>query len=125
MSYSSHLRAYRKADLETAPKTDILDRLFGRLETDLLQAVSALAARDVPRRAAALDHAYRILTELNAALDHKAAPELCANLAGLYAFCNRCIAKAAVDRDPAPLQQVVQVVRTLRESFAEAVQALK
>jgi flagellar biosynthetic protein FliS len=120
MYSSSALKAYRRADLESAPKTEILDRLFGRLEDDLRAGQRAIAAGDVTARAQALDHAGRILTELIAALDHGAAPDLCANLESLYRYCLTCIARASVERSAARLEQPLSITSTLRASFAEA-----
>lgn len=118
--YSSALKAYKRTDLESASKTDILDRLFGRLESDLRGAQGAIASGDLAGRARLLDHASRILTELIAALDHRTAPELCANLESLYRYCLNCITKASLDRSGVPLEQSLRVLATLRASFAEA-----
>ena len=120
---SSALRVYKRVDLASAPKSDILDRLFGRLESDLRDGQSAIAANDIAARARALDHASRILTEFIAALDFGAAPELCTNLDLLYRYCLNSITRASVERSAAPLGQVLQIVGTLRASFAEAAAA--
>ncbi|HLL25221.1 MAG TPA: flagellar export chaperone FliS, partial [Kofleriaceae bacterium] len=78
--------AYKRVDLESAPKHQIVERLFDRFASDLATARGAIHARDVKGKAAAIDHAILIVTELRAALDHATAPELCANLDALYAF---------------------------------------
>lgn len=121
--YTSGVKAYRKVDLVSAPKTEVLDRLFGRLESDLRAGQSAIAQGDVLARAQALDHASRILTELCAALDASAAPELCANLEALYRYCQTCITRAALERAAAHLEQPLSIVATLRAAFAEAATA--
>ncbi|HKE15153.1 MAG TPA: flagellar export chaperone FliS [Kofleriaceae bacterium] len=114
------IKAYRRVDLESAPKSDVLDRLFARLDSDLRGGQSAIASGDVPARAAALDHAARILTELIAALDVARAPELCANLQALYHYCLGQISRASFHRSAAHLEQPLAIVATLRASFAEA-----
>lgn len=121
--YASALKAYRKNDLQSAPKTDILDRLFDRLAADLRAGQGAITAGDVVARARALDHASRILTEFIAALDTRAAPELCGNLEALYRYCLHCITRASVERKAPLLDQPIQIVSTLRASFAEAAAA--
>lgn len=123
--YSSAVKAYRRVDLESAPKTEILDRLFGRLDSDLRAGQSAITRGDVPARAEALDHATRVLTELIAALDHAAAPELCDNLEALYRYCLLGITRASVERKAAHLDPPLAVVATLRAAFAEAIAAGK
>lgn len=121
--YTSALKAYRRNHLETAPKTEILDRLFARLESDLRAGQGAIESGDIPARAHALDHAVRILTELISALDARSAPELCANLDALYRFVLACIGRASVERSAVVLDQPIQIVATLRTSFAEAATA--
>jgi flagellar secretion chaperone FliS len=121
--YSSAVKAYRRVDLASAPKTEILDRLFARLENDLRDGQSAIDRNDVRGRAEALDHATRILTELIAALDRPAAPELCANLEALYRYCQLGITRASVERSAAHLDPPLAVVATLRAAFAEAASA--
>jgi flagellar secretion chaperone FliS len=118
--YNSATKAYRRVDLETAPKTEILDRLFGRLEADLRAGRDAINRGDVTARALALDHADRILTELIAALDRNAAPELCGNLDALYRYCQLCITRASLQKSVEQLDQPLAIVATLRAAFAEA-----
>jgi flagellar secretion chaperone FliS len=121
--YSSATKAYRQVALESAPKTEILDRLFGRLEADLRAGQDAINRGDVTARAMALDHADRILTELIAALDKGAAPELCGNLDALYRYCQLCITRASLQKVAAQLDQPIAIVATLRAAFAEATAA--
>ena len=84
--YARAAVAYRQVDLESASKPEILTRLFDRFLDDLAKARTAIAARDIAAKAAAIDHASRIVVELRAALDPSAQPELCANLDALYQF---------------------------------------
>lgn len=113
--------AYRRVDLDSAPKHDVLARLFGRFLADLDAARAALAVRDVAKKAAALDHALRIVAELEAALDHAAAPELCANLQALYRFVGDCLSTANLKLDPKPLDDAARIMGELAASFREAV----
>ena len=110
---------YRKVDLESAPKHLVLVRLFERFARDLTDARRAIEARDVPAKAATLDHANQIVIELIAALDHAAAPELTANLESLYRFVVARIAEANLAMTVAPLDQATRVMRELGEAFAQ------
>ena len=112
--------AYRKVDLESAPRTQIVERLYGRFLHDTQLARDAFARGDVHGKAAAIDHATRIVTELLAALDHGAAPELCANLAALYAFVIERLGQANLTRDGRFLDDADRVMRELGDAFREA-----
>ncbi|MGN6109722.1 MAG: flagellar export chaperone FliS [Kofleriaceae bacterium] len=112
--------AYRQVDLASAPKSQVLDRLFERFLQDLDTARAALARRDIAGKASALDHALRIVGELAAALDHDAAPELCANLAALYDFVGHCVTQANIALATEPLDRATRIMSELAASFREA-----
>lgn len=109
--------AYRRVDLESAPKEQIVGRLFDRFLGDVEQARAAMTTRDVHGRAAALDHALQIVGELSAALDHAAAPELCANLSALYDFVTQRLVHAHMTMDPSSLDQAVRIMSELGTAF--------
>lgn len=111
--------AYRRVDLDSAPKQDILTRLFDRFLADVDAARAAIGKRDIARKSAAIDHALQIVTELEASLDHKAAPELCANLLALYQFVTQQLYAASVKLDAKPLDHVTRVMTELATSFRE------
>jgi len=112
--------AYRRVDLESAPKTQILERLFDRCLADLAAAREAITVRDIKKKAAAIDHALQIVGELKAALDVAAAPELCANLAALYDFVTERMIDANARLDAKPLDQATRIMTELGEAFRGA-----
>lgn len=112
--------AYRKGDLESAPKHLVLERLFERFTRDLLQAREAIAAKDIQRKANMIDHAMRIVAELSAALDHAVAPELCANLAALYQYVTDRLAEANANVATAPLDDATRLMSEIASAFKEA-----
>jgi flagellar protein FliS len=112
--------AYRRVDLESAPKTIIVERLFDRFAADVAAAKTALAAKDIHGKAAAIDHALRIVVQLKAALDHTAAPELCANLDALYNFVSARLTEANAKLATGPLDQAARVMADLGQTFREA-----
>jgi len=110
-------RAYKKVDLQSSSKTKVLDRLYGRLLADIEEACVAIDQEKVEARASAVDHAIRIVTELNAALDFRQAPDLCANLAALYGYVIDRLEAANLTRDIGALREASAVIDNLRESF--------
>jgi flagellar protein FliS len=112
--------AYRRVDLESAPKTQILERLYDRFLADLVTARDAIERRDVKTKAAALDHALQIVVELKAALDFSASPELCANLDALYDFVTDRVMSASATLTVAPLDQATRVMSELGDAFRTA-----
>jgi flagellar protein FliS len=112
--------AYRRVDLESAPKTQIVERLFDRCVLDIAAARAAIEARDIPKKAAALDHALQIVVELKASLDAPAAPELCANLAALYDFVAERLIDANASLALPPLDQATRIMTELGAAFRGA-----
>ena len=113
-------RVYRAVDLESAPKPQVLDRLLSRLLDDVELAATAIGRGQLDVKAGAIDHATCIVTELTAALDHAAAPELCANLASLYTFVQDRLSSANRSLEVDPLRQAARILDHLRESFRAA-----
>jgi flagellar protein FliS len=109
--------AYKRVDLASAPPTQIVDRLFARFLRDTADARDAIARGDIAGKSAAIDHAMRIACELRAALDHAAAPELCANLASLYSFVGDRLTDASMTRDPKFLDAADRVMREVGDAF--------
>jgi flagellar protein FliS len=111
--------AYKRVDLESAPKSQILDRLFERFQRDLHDARRAIVGNDIKTKAAAIDHALQIVAELRAALDHAAAPELCANLAALYEFVMERLTRASVSLQIPPLDEAGGVMAEIGAAFRQ------
>lgn len=112
--------AYRRVDLESAPKYQIVDRLYERFARDVEQARTALLAKDIVGKAKALDHALCIAVELKAALDFEAAPALCANLEALYDFVITRISECNRSLQTRPLDQAAKIMAELALAFHEA-----
>lgn len=113
-------RSYRRMQVQSAPKTQVLDMLFQALTKDIDAARTAIAAKETMAKQGAIDHALRILSELSAALDHGQAPDLCANLAALYDFVGLLLLQASRTLQTKPLADADKIVVDLRESFATA-----
>ena len=111
---------YRSVDLESAPKTQVVERLFDRFDRDLVSARAAITARDIVAKASAIDHAVRIVIELRGALDFAAAPELCNHLDALYAFVLGQLGEANAKLSCAPLDHAAKVMTTLGDAFRRA-----
>ncbi len=116
----SAVTAYRRVDLESAPSYQIVDRLYERFARDLERARTAIAAKDIHTKARELDHALCIVLQLKVALDHAAAPELCANLEALYDFVMARIGEANLTLQVKPLDQAAKVMADLASAFLQA-----
>lgn len=112
--------AYKRVDLETAPKENILDRLFARFLADAATARAAILANDIQAKGNAINHAQQIIIELKAALDGNAAPDLVANLHQLYDFANARMSRANLKLAVTDIDDAVKVMTTIGTAFREA-----
>ncbi|HET9992016.1 MAG TPA: flagellar export chaperone FliS [Kofleriaceae bacterium] len=112
--------AYRRVDLESAPSHQIVDRLYERFARDMAGARAAIVAKDIHAKARELDHALCIVVQLKVALDHTAAPEMCANLEALYDFVIARIGEANMTLQVKPLDQATKIMAELATAFLEA-----
>ena len=113
-------RTYATVDLESAPKTQIVERLFDRFDRDVATARTAIAARDIKAKAAAIDHATEIVITLRTALDRPVAPELCTNLDALYGFVLTKLGEANAKLSVALLDQGAKIMTDLGDAFRRA-----
>jgi flagellar secretion chaperone FliS len=65
--------------------------------------------------------ARAVVSELLLALDHKVAPELCANLAAVYDFALSRLSLATRDAKPGHIDECIAALTPLREAWALAV----
>jgi flagellar protein FliS len=68
----------------------------------------------------ALNHARLILNELRLALDKNAQPALAESLDDLYGFWINAMSDANAKKDPAPLRDIVDMVREMRDAWQQA-----
>lgn len=123
--YARAANVYRKVDLDSAPNTQIVQRLFERFLRDVETAREAIASRDIQSKAYAIDHATRIVVELRSALDHDRAPELSGKLDSLYRFVLDRLNDANSKLDIKQLDHAKRVMTSLGEGFRGAYENMK
>ncbi len=64
--------------------------------------------------------AQRIVTELRVTLDHERGGDIARNLDALYGFCLRTLVDANLTKDPSRLTPAFDVLRSLRDTWAQA-----
>ena len=112
--------AYQRVHLESASPARILDEVLVKAVRRVHEARELIQAGDVAGKARAVGQALELVVMLAGALDRTAAPELCVNLAGLYAFGQRSLIEASARMDTAPLDEVERILTTLQAAFREA-----
>jgi len=117
------LAQYQKVNTESAvhgadPHRLIQLLMNGGLER-LAQARSALEQGDIPAKGLMIGKAISIIGALQAALDREQAPELCDNLDRLYDYMQRRLLQANMKNDPAILEEVRDLLQTVKSGWDE------
>ena len=76
-----------------------------------------MAAGDIAATHDRLLRAQRIVLELTAGLRRKVNPELCSKMAGLYNYVYRLLVDANLRKDPAKVDEALQLLRYQRETW--------
>jgi len=115
------VKAYRRVYLESASPAKILVELLLRLTRDLELARTRISAGDFGGKGLALSHALEIVGQLQAALDHAAAPQLCGNLASVYGFIELKISEANMKLSVTAVDHALRALAPIHAAFAQAV----
>jgi len=112
---------YAQAQVNSASPEQLLVLLYDAALRDLKEAITALAVNDRGRKAKALDHGVKVVTELANSLRPEKAPEIAENLSSLYDFMiDRMIRSNAQNQD-LDLQVVYNLLGELRSAWVEAI----
>ena len=119
---SSNIAArYQAVQIRTDDPGEALVALYDGLFRFLNVARYGLRNGQRARAGEAISRAHAIISEFYLALDHKQAPELCANLAGLYNFCLGRLTHANVKNNADAIDEVVRVLGPIRDAFTTVV----
>ena len=101
-------KRYQTVQVKTSSPGDILVMLYDGLFRFLQDARSAMERDDRARSGERIDRAHAILTELASGLNRAVAPDLCAQLEGIYVFCMSRLVEANLTRDPLKIAEVMR-----------------
>nr|WP_145545903.1 flagellar export chaperone FliS [Variovorax boronicumulans] len=101
-----------------SPVQLVLILLDGLLE-ELARTRAHIAARRFTEKAQSLDKCVDILNGLSSALDPERGGEVVGNLARLYDYCSWRLYRAGSDLDPAMVDEVAGLLRTLRAGWQD------
>ena len=120
MKYADAAAAYRKNAILTASPEKIIkllyDGVIGNLERSRIGLLDPQTSRSA-EVGVALGKALGIIGELRAALNHEVGGDISQNLDMLYEFSSEQISEANVTRTAEPIDNTLQVLRTLKEGW--------
>jgi flagellar protein FliS len=123
MSDLRQLQVYKQNQIATADPGKILLMLYDGVIDALKRAIQYLAAGNMAEKGICILQAHDIITQFVVSLDYNAGGELAQNLEALYRYMLDQILRANVKNDPAPLEEVISLLATLKDGWESAVVA--
>ena len=117
------VQRYKTVIRSTSTPGELLLALYGGLFRFLRGAKFCFEKGEKLKGREFVSKAFAIVAELDAALDHEAAPELCQNLSALYAFSADRLRTGARNAASKDIDDVIRVLTPLHEAWQVAVPA--
>lgn len=114
---------YRKQDLETSNKQELVGKLFNKACISLRKAKVAIESDKLDDANENIKKAEIIIKTLNNSLDMSY--DISVQLRRLYTYMNRRMFQANLDKDTAILDEISEMLAGLRDTWAEAVRRSK
>lgn len=116
---------YKTTSIQSASREKLLLMMYeGAIKFTKL-AIQAAEEKKIADRGMNIGRAYDIVMELNNTLDHKVGGDISKNLEQLYMYMTELFTKANLTGDPAPLREVLKLLETLYQGWAQAVEQIK
>lgn len=114
---------YRRQDLETSNKQELVAKLFNEASLSLKRAMKAIDNKDYGAANEHIKKSEVIVTTLNNSLDMNY--EIAEQLRSLYTYMQRRLLEANLNKDNAILQEISRMLSDLRDTWIEAIRRSK
>ena len=111
--------AYQRAAVLTASQGQLIVMLYDGTYRFLTQAAAAMRERQFEVAHNKLRRAEMIISHLQASLDYENGGEIAPRLYRIYVFCIRHLNQARINADPQQIDEVRQLLKTLRDAWAQ------
>jgi flagellar protein FliS len=113
------LATYQEVEVTSRSPLELVVMLYDGALGALRQAHDALVRRDLVTKRDAMRKALEILQHLQNSLNMDEGGEVAANLDGLYRLVVSRVIDANLNGDPAPLDEAIRVLATVREAWGQ------
>jgi flagellar protein FliS len=125
MQQRSPYTAYQSTNVQTADQKTLILMLYDGLTRFLQKAIVKMEAKEVEAAHNYLVRSREIVAELLATLRPEKAGEVGENLKRLYVYTFNRIVEANLRKDPEMVKEVIKIVATLRDGWANIKPAAK
>ena len=111
--------AYQEAAVRNASAIELVIMLYDILARDLHDAIAAMESGNIEGRSAKIKHGFLALQQLEGTLNMEEGGELATNMSRFYSMLRSQMLKAQVEQDGRILRELVELLFTVREAWAE------
>lgn len=115
--------AYQRSAVLTASQGQLIVMLYDGAFRFLSQASIAMADRQFELAHNKLRRAEMIINHLQSSLDYENGGEIAPRLYAIYVFCQRHLNQARAQADPQKIDEVRELLKTLRDAWAQVAQS--
>jgi flagellar protein FliS len=119
MSYQKMLGQYRRLNVETAGRLDLVLMCYEKAIELLRQARNCQEECQYENKARKLQKTRDILHELQGCLDHEKGGQIARNLSALYTYLIKRILEGEVSKDPEVFDEAIRILSELKEAWRE------
>jgi flagellar secretion chaperone FliS len=117
--YTAPTAAYKQQSILTATPGQLVVMLYDGCVRFLHQGAQSMRDGGIAEAGSRLQRAEAIIDELLSTLDLEQGGVIASRLQGIYVFCLRQLMEARVERDPAKVEKVAELLSELRDSWVE------
>ncbi len=111
---------YQNNQISTAGRGSLLIMVYDGAIRFLIEGKNAMLSKQLEEQNRNLTKAQTLITELMTTLDHSVSPELARNLEKLYMYILDKLVDANVYDKPENIDEVIILLKDLRDAWAEA-----
>lgn len=119
MGYGRTLGQYRKTEISTAGKMDLVVMCYDKSIQFIRQAKAEYEEGAFERKAGLLQKTLDIINELQSCLDFEKGGEIAKNLDAIYNYLTRRLIQGDIERDYAAFDEAAYLLSELKEAWYE------
>ena len=116
-NYTSASDQYLESEILSAGPVRRIQMMYEGAIEAIAKARAALAAGDIPTRAAKVNKALDILAELSLSLDHTRGASVTRELVEIYDYAQRCLIEGSAKQVDNPFADAEQVLKTVLDAW--------
>lgn len=117
-------KAYLSTQVNTVTPGKLLVMLYDGAIKYLNQAKEKIAVKDYAAKGMLISKAIDVISELDESLNAQKGGQIAENLHSLYFYCNTRLLQANMDMDPKIIDEVLQILESIRAAFMEITNGL-